>query len=521
MKSEKYISTFLISSRIQFLKIYALKKYLYTLLLLIFSQIAMAQTQGVAYPAVGKGVATTFVTDYHCLGINTSTLGWGSGYEGKKFTLGTSEFGFGIYSDSLSSDKLRNLLKLLRQQASGKDTSKVDWQRQQEAAAEYAEAGIAINVNYNWFGFAYQSAKFGGIAFNVTEQYNYYSKFNKQTTDLIFRGKLSSYFDSLTVVYGQDTSVIANNDNISQDSLDHVIQGFIGVPLNISTITKGSEVKMQWNRYFNFGYGRKIFGNDSTFALYGGVGGRYIQSMAAFSMKSDETGLYFYSSISPSFNINYGMAQESNPSAQPTQPGGFPKIVGTGYGYDLSASMVFFNSLKVAVAVNNIGSVTYNRNVYRVKDTLLGNISVNGISNENINRSINQFLKDGGIFELKGEEKVKVKNAADIRFGASIKTGGILNIGIDIIAPFDSENPGSIQNTIYSIGGEVRPVKWLALSAGYYGGGIYKNNIPVGINFILKNGSYEAGISSTDAISFFSKNGNSISSAFGFARVRF
>jgi hypothetical protein len=29
-----------------------------------------AQTQGIAYTAVGKGVATTFLTDYQCLGIS-------------------------------------------------------------------------------------------------------------------------------------------------------------------------------------------------------------------------------------------------------------------------------------------------------------------------------------------------------------------------------------------------------------------------------------------------------------------
>ena len=48
----------------------------------LFSFSAFNQTQGIAYSAVGKGVATTFVTDYHCLGINTSALGWGTGYSG-------------------------------------------------------------------------------------------------------------------------------------------------------------------------------------------------------------------------------------------------------------------------------------------------------------------------------------------------------------------------------------------------------------------------------------------------------
>ena len=62
---------------------------------------SVAQTQGVAYTAMGKGVATTFLTDYHCLGINSSALGWGPGYEKKRFTMGMTEFGLGIYSDSL------------------------------------------------------------------------------------------------------------------------------------------------------------------------------------------------------------------------------------------------------------------------------------------------------------------------------------------------------------------------------------------------------------------------------------
>jgi hypothetical protein len=35
----------------------------------------LSQSQGIAYPAAGKGVATTFVTDYHSLGINSSALG--------------------------------------------------------------------------------------------------------------------------------------------------------------------------------------------------------------------------------------------------------------------------------------------------------------------------------------------------------------------------------------------------------------------------------------------------------------
>ena len=64
-----------------------------------------SQTQGISYTAVGKGVATTFVTDYHSLGVNTSALGWKNEYD-KKFTMGMTEFNLGMYSDSLNVDRL-------------------------------------------------------------------------------------------------------------------------------------------------------------------------------------------------------------------------------------------------------------------------------------------------------------------------------------------------------------------------------------------------------------------------------
>src|SRR5574343_19446 len=498
-----------------------LTRVLLTIISISSSLALFSQTQSVAYPAVGKGVATTFVTDYHSLGINSSALGWGTGYDGKKFTMGATEFGFGIYSDSLSSDKLKKFYKAVKGGVMNNSEDTLNWMEQKEAAADYAQAGLSMFVNYNWGGFSYQSAKFGGIAFNVRESYQWYSKLNQETTDIIFRGKLSNYFDSLTVVFGTDTTTIANSENISQDTLDNVILGTISVPLNLSQITKGSELRAVWNRYYNFGYGRKIFGKDSVFVVYGGIGGRFIQSMAMFNMVSDDNGLYMYSSITPNFDIDYGAIASMNPSTFLQQGKLLPKVVGNGYGIDLSASVILFNKLKIAAAVNNIGSVTYNRNVYKVNETLLQSVSVNGLSDYNMTQSVNQLLRDGGILSLQGQEKYKVANASDFRLGASMHLGKVFSFGFDLVAPFDRNNPGSIANPVISFGGEVRPVKFIALSAGYFGGGIYKSNIPVGINFILKDGAYEVGISSYDALTFFTTKSNSISSAFGFARFRF
>jgi hypothetical protein len=493
-------------------------RILLTLSVIFAALQVQAQTQGIAFSHVGKGVATPFVTDYQSLGVNVSALGWGTGYENKRFTAGSSEFAFSIYSDSLNVTKLRNLYKAVRTSVMNKDPQDLNYQQQREAAAEYAQAGIAMNLDYNWAGFSFQTPKFGGIAFNIRENYQYYSKFNQQTTDLIFRGKLSSLFDSLTVVFGSDTSRIENNDNISQDTLAAVIQGTIGVPISLSSITNGSEMRMVWNRTYELGYGRKIFGKDSIFVVYGGIGGRIISSMAMFNMTSDDAGLVMYSSITPAFNIDYASISGTN---QMKYDGGIPPAVGQGYGVDLAASVIILNKIKVAAAVNNIGSVKYTQNVYKVRDTLFGSFSLAGLSDVDITQSINQLLTNGGILTLEGQREYTLKNASTFRFGASFEPASFLKLGFDMVAPFDSDNPGSIQNAVFSFGGEVRPVKWIALNAGYFGGGIYKSNIPVGVTFILKEGAYECGIASRDALSFFFENSNSVSTAFGFARFRF
>ena len=221
--------------------------------------------------------------------------------------------------------------------------------------------------------------------------------------------------------------------------------------------------------------------------------------------------------MSPFYDINYGAITNMNDIIQ---SGTLPNVVGNGYGIDLSASARLFGKLKLGAAVNNIGSVTYTRNVYRVRDSILGDMRLNGLNNYNVTNATNLFLEDGGILSLESQEKYTVKNPASVRFGASLDLD-IAELGIDVIAPFNSENPGSIVNPVYSIGGELKPIKWLRISAGYFGGGIYKHNIPVGINFLLGDGACEFGISSRDMLSFFLDESSSVSSAFGFARFRF
>jgi hypothetical protein len=133
-----------------------------------------AQTQGIAYTAVGKGVATTFLTDYQCLGINPSALGWGTGYKKKKWTLGSSEMAFGMYSDVLTSDKLKKFSSSIWSSIKGDTSNSFDFAKQRSTVADYALAGVSVFADYNWAGISFQGERFGGIAFNIHENYQFF-----------------------------------------------------------------------------------------------------------------------------------------------------------------------------------------------------------------------------------------------------------------------------------------------------------------------------------------------------------
>lgn len=499
-------------------------KFNYLLLivsLLGMSFIIQSQTQYSAYTAIGKGVATPYLRDYQSLGINNSALGWGTGYENKNTVLGMTEFAVGISSPTLDRDRMRNAAQGLYNNLTSNSQPEVDWDRQREAAADYAQSGVAINADYNWFGGYFYNEKFGGIALSIRENYNWYSRLNDETTDIIFRGKLSNYFDSLQIVINGDTSMIANNMNIGEDTLNAVISGRLNNPVLLSELTNGSDINFRWNREYNFGYGRRILGNDSTLAIYGGVGGRFIQSVAMVDFRSNDDGVEMNSSLSPFFGIDYGAIETTNPSAVLENNGIFPDISGMGYGLDFAASVILMKKIRIAASVNNIGSVTYKSNVYSVRDTLFSEITIPGLNDDDITQSLDQILTTGSIMTLEGREELVLPNAANFRLGGSIDFIDQVSLGVDIVAPFDRTAPGSLQNAVISVGGDFKPVKWLQLSAGYFGGGVYRHNIPLGINFILKDGAYEFGFASRDAFSFFSNNSNALSFAMGFARIRF
>ncbi len=494
-------------------------KRIITLICLAFVSNLQAQNEFIAYPATGKGVSSTFVTDYHCLGINPANLGRQS--YNKSFTMGSSEFGMSIYSESLAKQDLRDNIWGVIRSGSLDSLSRED----KIAAAEGFASDFAFNWDYNMFGFAYQNEKFGGIAISIRSRATWASSFDDDFSEMIFQGKFSSKFDSLQYFNGMDTVNVANNGNMSYDSSQNVLSGTANVPFNISDVVGDSYLRLSLNREYHIGYGRKLFGQDSTFALYAGVGGKYIQGIAMMNLTSNSDGYSMVSAMSPGFQIDYGAAAMGNPSNLQGQAQNLWRSpVGQGFGVDFGINITMLKKLHLAASVTNIGSMTYTGNVYEGVDTLVVKYSSDGLQDMNIANSIPELLEETGFFKLQGVQETKIKLPATMRFGASLELSKFAHVGLDLVAPFNRELPGSINGFAWGLGGDVIiPVgeSQIFIMAGVTGGGGYDIQVPLGINFVLGGGTYEVGIASRDAVTFFTQNSPTVSAAFGFARVRF
>lgn len=493
--------------------------------LLALPVVANAQYELSTFTSTGRGGATTFATDYQCLGINPANLGWDFKFSGKKFAIGGPELSFSLYSEALSKPDLRSMLK---QTFSG-NYEDLSYNDKLNAAKDFTKTGFALNASLGSFGFAYMDPKAGGFAFRINDNVQWYSKLGDQASDLLFLGKTSSYFDSLNVMVNGVLTTIANPNHNSPGSLDpntinpdSVVSGFSSVPLNISQIMKNSEITMAWTRDYNFSYGRRLFG-DSTFAMFAGVGVKYVQGLALLNITSDANGkMTAYSSLSPLFGIDYGTAS-SNSNVIATSGSAFSdamKSVGKGIGFDFGLNIVVKNKFKLGASLINMGKVTWDGNVYTIKDTLLLSTTNAGLENYNVAGQLGDIMGEKGIMKLEGQETRVTKLPSLLRTGASLILNKYLELGVDVILPMNDE-PGSFQKPIIGFGGDFKPAKWVRLQAGYVTGGNYDFQVPIGITFITKNGTWETGVASRDAVTFFAKNGPTLSLSMGFMRFRF
>ncbi len=496
-----------------------------TLVLIGISLTTRAQHEFSSFTATGRGGATSFVTDYQAVGINPANLGWTWKFEKKKVAFGMMDNTFSIHSTALQKQELRQEFWSATKgliNPENRDTNKFTYNEKIQAAKDFTDAGLAINADLGIFGFAFTHEKIGGIGFRINNHNQWYSRLGQTASEILFLGRRAPYFDSLTIINGIDTSVIANNAGLyNLDSLNDagaILGGIAALPSLFSEILSGSLISFSSYTDFNLSYGRKIIGIDSTFELYAGIGVKYVMGLGYLEIESDGQALTAFSSLTPALNIDYGDAAALNPSTI-QQSGLFPKAVGSGFGFDIGINAVLFNKLKIAAAYTNAGSVTWSGNVYTVADSLLFDTENEGLESYNFLQEIDAFAGEDGLFQWQGVQERKVALPSVFRAGASIELGKIAEIGVDAIIPAN-DAIGNFEKAIIGFGGDLQPLPWLRLSAGFMTGGNYDFMLPVGLTLIAPSGAYEFGIASRDAVTFFAKNGPTLSWSMGFLRFR-
>ncbi|MBP8822517.1 MAG: hypothetical protein KBH07_02600 [Flavobacteriales bacterium] len=466
------------------------------------------QAEMSAFTSTGNAAATTFVMDYQAVGINPANLGWAWRHQDKHVAIGLLEGSYSVHSDAITRTDIRE--RLINTDFRFTEAEK------EEAGRQFANAGAIANVDLMLFGAAVTTEKAGGFAFQVRDRIQVSSRFGPLTAELAFTGFRSDYFDLLVLVTG-DT--VSNYANMSPDSIALIALGIATEPQLLSRVLDGSHLRASWYREFNFSYGRHLVRNDDL-EIDLGIGLKYLLGIGVVDIESKDGTASGFTAITPS--LDFDPLGETNTEMQlPDGGAGFsPKPAGQGFGMDVGLSMIVHKRWRLGASVCNIGSITWTGNVYTASDGSLVDLAISGLENYNLIDGLEDFVTNSGFLKWEEDQRSTRPLPTNARFGLGLSVGERIDVGAEVVAPLNDE-PGNLLNPSFGIGGNIRPVPWLQLSTGLSTGGGYALKVPVGLCFIVGDGTWEAGVASRDVVTFFAQSNPTISLSMGFLRFRF
>lgn len=477
-------------------------------ILLIVATPLFAQLEGSAFTETGRGASNAFVTDYQALGINPANIALGNEYN-KKFTFSIGQFALSDYAEGFTKKQLSNAIF-------GVDDDLTEAERFQ-AAEDFTNTKLSIDANTTLFGFAVNTQKAGSFAFGVNFVASHYSVFNETGASQLWTGFVDPYFDQWVVEdeFGQRDTIA--NAGPGSDRIDDVLLGIASDPLYASQLYDGTVVRALSYMSYSFGYGRNVFENDDV-SVFAGVGVKYLQGLYVLNVTVEDNEVKeAYTASTPGLGIDYGSSALTNPSA--LTGGGFQSI-GDGFGFDFGVTVELNDQLRIAASVTDIGSITYDGNVYTSRDTLVNDIATNGIESYNLFAEFDAFAGQDGLFQWDGEKETKVNLPTKARLGIGYFYNEKLRLGLDLAFPLNEE-PGNIETVSFAAGAEFIPTPVVHIQAGIGAGDNYQFRIPVGFVFVIGDGLWELGVASRDILYFFKEDEPNLSVAAGFMRFRF
>jgi hypothetical protein len=455
--------------------------------------VAYPQTAINIFNTTGGGYSTSVVSDYQCLGINPANLGWS--WDDHMINIGLLETGLAIYTNALTKNQVTNDLF--------NNSVKLSMSERTQAATNFSDTRLWGQGGVTWLGVSLNIPKIGGFAVSIRDRFLWNTVLNYQAAQFLFLGYHDPYFDSV---------VAKNGDTTGYSSYLRRQKA--------SAVYAGTKIQFIWYREYNFGFGRKIIDND-LLTLYGGIGIKYLEGYGSLEYIQKGESVDAYSSMGPEFNINYGVSSPSEISGNKYQK------VGEGWGFDIGFTLKLMKKLKIAVALNDIGSIKWNRNVYEANNVTVWKITTPGISNYNIftnTQLINTNGLPGETNTWTGLDKKTVSLPMNFRGGASIQIIPQIEAGFDLFVPLNTKVPGSYDKAIIGFGGRLEPIKWVQLSVGMVTGADVGISIPLGIIFYpVRNAvtAWQIGLAIPDVMTLLKNKDIMTGITFGFLKLSF
>jgi len=481
-------------------------------ILLSLASNIMGQYESSSFTLTGLGATTPFARDYQSLGINPANLDLETGFEQRK-TMGFFDFTASAYTELLNRRQMMDGL-------SGKaKQNTLTYDEQLDQVDVLTLKPTAIDADFLMLGLSVRTEKLGAFAFAMRERFDFYSRLDRTLTELLWMGNQSSYFDSLVVqnVNGGD-SIIERPVDFDPEQFT-ILSAFLSSAQALSgrQIIGGSSVGFTWMQEFNFGYGKRLIKTNS-FEFHGGISAKYLLGQGIIEL--DGLKGEAFSSLSPILSSDYNLNSNAlnNPSALAPDASKF-KPVGQGFGIDVGGTFILKEHFIINAAINDIGEMRWDGNVYELSDDKITEFDAPGIETLDPAEVLNPFDIVGSLLAWKGKESRTTRLNTTTRFGIGFEQLQKLRIGFDVIAPIN-DNKANMQQAAYNAGIEFTPWPWLHLQTGFAEGGNYGRRMPAGIYFTGREGGYEMGIATRDILTFFEDENPTISMALGFLRFR-
>jgi hypothetical protein len=415
----------------------------------------------------GKPAGTMILRDYEAIGVNPANLGL---KDNNRVSVGIGYFGGNLQSKVLNFDEIKNDVINL-------DILFTPNQKLVNSLLFSTPDALNFNANFTWMGASVNLNRLGGIAVSLRDRIGFHFTANKGFSDVLFNGVNSNIYS--------DPKIFSKK---------------------ISDVFDGTNILFIHTRELNIAYGVRITNLFDDIAIYGGIGYRYIWGLGLVDFNISPDNFTAVSSLgSSNYQINKG-AIDSFSISNPNYLKNIFNSAGRGSAFDIGGNIVFLNKLKFGLSFNDIGSITWNKNVLQASNSNMKKLDPDqkGLKSYNAIEQIGYLFNSDGLMDFTASNTFVYKLPGTYRMGVSFKPTNNFEIGADMVTPINKVD-GYKDYTYYSLGAQFDIIRILKLNAGVLYNAESYWHVPFGLTLSTR-GYFDIYLATDDVLTYLNRN---------------